>query len=62
MKIIKAKYLIKCDIPGCRNMSKNMYSQSEELKTTGVAICDKCIKEMSSKIKITRGNNGKESF
>ena len=60
MKVIKAKYLIKCDIPGCKNISKNMYRQGEELRTIGLAVCDKCIKEMASKIKNVRGKNEKE--
>ena len=51
MQVIKARYLIKCDVPGCKNISKNMYSHGEALKSTGLAICDKCIKEMSSKIR-----------
>ena len=60
VKVIKARYLIKCDMPGCKNISKNMFSQGDELKTTGLAICDKCIREMSAKIKNVRNINGKE--
>ena len=61
MKIIRAKYLIKCDVPGCNSVSKNMYSQKDSLSTTGLAICDKCIKELASKTKNTRSSYEKEN-
>ena len=61
MKIVSARYLIKCDVPGCSNIAKNLYSQGDDGKVNGLAICEKCIREISLKIKQTRSLNGKEN-
>ena len=51
MKVHKARYLIKCEMPGCKNISKYMYSAIDEEGVKGVAICDQCVKAMSANIK-----------
>ena len=51
MQKINAKYLIKCDIPGCKNIAKNMFCQGDGIQTFGTAICEKCIKELNYKPK-----------
>ena len=61
MKIIKAKYLIKCDIPGCGNVAKNLYSQGETASVNCIAICEKCAREILLKNKQIRSINGKEN-
>ena len=32
MKTVRARYLIKCDIPGCSNVAKNIFSQGDDVK------------------------------
>lgn len=51
MQKISAKYLIKCDIPGCKNIARNMYYQGEGKQALGLAVCEKCIKELNYKPK-----------
>ena len=51
MQKISAKYLIKCDIPGCNNIARHMFSQGDGKQALGLAICEKCIKELNYKPK-----------
>ena len=56
MKVVRAKYLINCDVPGCKNISKNIYGMEEAIDKSGLAICDKCIRKLYSKLKETKVN------
>ncbi len=47
MRVVKSKYLIKCDIPGCNNIATNLYSCGRDVSSSGIAICSKCIKALT---------------
>ena len=50
MNVTKTKYLVKCEIPGCENIAMRFFSAGSEV-SGGVAVCDKCVRAMYSKIR-----------
>jgi len=59
VKIMRSKYLIKCEMPGCSNVALNTFSSNSD-DTLGMAICEKCIKSIIEKYKKVEKNNEKE--
>lgn len=51
MNVIKAKYLVKCEIPGCENIAKQAFSAGAD-DSCKIAVCDKCVRAMYNKLKI----------
>ncbi len=47
----KAKYLIKCEIPGCKNAATHMYHQGTDSGCRGIAICSHCVKDLAQTTK-----------
>lgn len=47
MNKTKSKYLIKCEIPGCKNVATTLYCAGTEGLERGIAICNHCIKELA---------------
>ena len=47
MNCTKSKYLIKCEIPGCKNVATMLYCAGIENGAKGIAICNYCIKGLS---------------
>ncbi len=46
MKLEQVTYKIKCDMPGCRNLSSYALTNRKFLRSTNIHMCTDCMKEL----------------